>query len=88
MLEVKWLQGRWFEHAVICSLICVCVCLSATVYAVYCVLMCTLVFLGLQTLTLPVLADGIYGKTLKSYEQLIKKTHRATVAKELLLLNF
>lgn len=45
---------------------CVRVCLSATVYAfVYCVLMCTLVFLGLQTHTLPVLADGIYGKALK-----------------------
>lgn len=66
MLEVKWLQGRWLEHAVICSLICVRVYLSATVYAfVYCVLMCTLVFLGLQTHTLPVLADGIYGKALK-----------------------
>lgn len=46
MLEVKWLQGRWLEHAVICSLICVRVCLSATVYAfVYCVL-CADVHLG------------------------------------------
>lgn len=42
--------------------------------SVYRVLMCTLVFLGLQTLKQPVLANGIYGKTFKWYQQLIKNT--------------
>lgn len=45
------------------------VCLS---FCVYSVLMCTLVFLRLQTDRQPVLANGIYGKTFKWYNQLIK----------------
>lgn len=43
-------------------------CLLARLYVcvcVYSVLMCTLVFLGLQTHRQPVLANGLYGKTFK-----------------------
>lgn len=59
------------EHAVIGSLRIFCVCLCV---CVYCVLMCTLVFLGLQTHRQPVLANGICGKTFKWYNHLIENT--------------
>lgn len=56
------------ERAVIGSVSFLCL------MCVYRVLMCTLVFLGIQTHRQRVLANGIYGKTIKWYKQLIKNT--------------
>lgn len=49
------------------------VCVNVYVF-VYRVLMCALVFLGLQTRMQLVLANGLYGKTFKWYKQLITNT--------------